>query len=258
MLSSIWVASALCAVAFSAPTLPFKTDSTAGATNILSEYFSLLGSKVQEGRGAAPPVCDLSKAVMPVASPTPLPPPSKGLTLKHVAIGRGTQNYSCPTSDSSVVPAAVGALATLYNASCVASTYSDILAMVPRVALEFNLTSTTQKELVPSNLQISGHHYFTSTTTPFFNLNTPGQDLGDIPCAKNNTASPPANAAVGQNNVGFGAVAWLKLVAKDGATGGLQEVYRINTAGGNPPPTCAGMPSTFEVPYSAEYWFYSR
>ncbi|RFU35742.1 hypothetical protein B7463_g608, partial [Scytalidium lignicola] len=260
MLSSIWVASALCAAAFAAPTLPFKTDSAAGATNmaVLSEYFSLLGSKVQEGKGAAPPVCDLSKAVMPIASPTPLPPPSAGLTLKHVAIGRGTQNYSCATSDSSTVPAAIGAVATLYNASCVASTYADILTMLPRVALEFNLTSTTQRELIPSNLEISGHHFFTTTTTPFFNLDTPAQSLGEAPCSKNNTVSAPANAPIGQNNAGFGAVAWLKLVTKPGATGGLQEIYRLNTAGGNPPPTCAGMPSTFEVQYGAEYWFYSH
>lgn len=56
-------------MAFSAPTLPYETKSTAGATNmaVLSEYFSLLGSKVQAGKDSAAPVCDLSNAVMPTA-----------------------------------------------------------------------------------------------------------------------------------------------------------------------------------------------
>jgi len=260
MLSSVWVVSALCAVALSAPTLPYETKSTAGAANmaVLSEYFSLLGSKVQAGRGQTAPVCDLSNAVMPVASPTPLPPPSAGLTLKHVAIGRGTQNYTCATSDSSSVPATIGAKATLFNASCVASTYPDVFTLIPRVALEFNLSSSTQSELVPSNLQVSGHHFFLTTTTPFFDLDTQNQDLGEVACSKNNTINAPAGSAVGQNNVGFGSVAWLKLIAKSGATGGLQEVYRVNTAGGNPPATCDGMPSSFEVQYASEYWFWSN
>ncbi len=50
----------------------------------------------------------------------------------------------------------------------------------------------------------------------------------------------------------------VRLTGRDGAsgaTGNLQEVYRINTAGGNPPATCEGMKSTFEVQYAAEYVF---
>jgi hypothetical protein len=205
-------------------------------------------------------------------APTALPPPSNGLILKHVAIGRGTQNYTCGT-DPTAAPAAVGALATLYNASCVASAYPDVLAMLPRVALQFNLTGTNQATLSPSNLQISGHHYFTTVTTPLFDLDTPAMSLGIAPAAKNSSVPAPANAPVGQYGVGFGAVPWLKLLAIEGATGNLQEIYRVNTAGGNPPKTCAGMPSAFEVQYSAElvvrllpipshqltcprYWFY--
>lgn len=36
----------------------------------------------------------------------------------------------------------------------------------------------------------------------------------------------------------------------------VKEIYRVNTAGGNPPKTCDGMPTTFEIQYAAEYWFY--
>jgi hypothetical protein len=36
-----------------------------------------------------------------------------------------------------------------------------------------------------------------------------------------------------------------------------KEIYRINTAGGNPPESCTGQKEAFEVEYSAEYWFYA-
>lgn len=62
----------------------------------------------------------------------------------------------------------------------------------------------------------------------------------------------PKGAVVGQGGEGLGAVAWLKLVANDGETTGLKEAYRVNTAGGMQPTTCAGMPATFQVEYSAE------
>ncbi|KAG0651862.1 hypothetical protein D0Z07_1298 [Hyphodiscus hymeniophilus] len=258
MLYSIWMVSALCATALSAPTLTFSSDAAARPVEmkVLSEYFQMLGSKVQEGKKMAQaPVCNMNNAVMPVASPKPLPPPTAGLVLKHVAIGRGTQNYSCGANQTAA-PVALGALATLYNASCVASTYPTLLAMLPNVALQFNLTTTNQATLSPSNLAISGHHYFSNASTPTFNLDTPSLDLGFAPCSKNASVSAPAGAPVGQDNKGNGAVAWLKLLTIDGATGGLEEIYRVNTAGGNPPATCAGMPATFEVQYAAEYWFY--
>jgi len=81
-------------------------------------------------------------------------------------------------------------------------------------------------------------------------------NLGIAPCAKNNTVPAPAGSPVGQNNEGYGAVAWLKLLTRDGATGNIEEVYRVNTAGGSPPPTCSGMPAAFEIQYAAEYWFF--
>jgi hypothetical protein len=186
-----------------------------------------------------------------VSAPTPLPPPSDGLLVKHVAIGRGTQNYTCGTNETAA-PVAIGARASLYNATCLAAAYPDVLSMLPRLALQFNLTDINQASLAPSNLQISGHHYFTNLTTPTFNLDTSSMNLGIAPAAKNSSTPAPADAPIGQYGVGHGAVAWLKLLATEGATGNLQEIYRVNTAGGNPPATCAGMPEAFEVQYAAE------
>src|SRR4030088_1904819 len=100
----------------------------------------------------------------------------------------------------------MGAIATLYNATCVASTYPDLLAMLPNVALQFNLTTINQATLSPSNLAISGHHYFTTPTPPAFNLDTTAMDLGFAPCAKNASVPAPTGALVGQDDTGFGAV----------------------------------------------------
>lgn len=59
-------------------------------------------------------------------------------------------------------------------------------------------------------------------------------------------------------SVTAGSVPWLKLGhLATGETGSIMEVYRMQTAGGSPPATCAGMGSAFEVPYAAEYWFWS-
>lgn len=188
---------------------------------------------------------------------------TEGLVLKHVAIGRGTQNYTCDLSNSTAIPTAVGAVATLFNASCIAATYPDLLNMLPRVALAFNLTNSesgdyadnlvpasTDARMAPGNYMISGHHYFLTTTTPFFNLDTTNGNLGEVPAAKNASVNAPADAAIGQN--GEKAVAWLKLTADQGATGRIQEVYRVETAGGSQPSTCTGMAAQFEVQYSAQ------
>lgn len=103
------------------------------------------------------------------------------------------------------------------------------------------------------NLALTGHHFFANLTTPYFNLDASELQLGQVPTSKINTTNAPTTAMKGLNDVGNGAVAWLKLSARDGATGNLQEVYRLNTAGGSPPATCAGIESTsFEVEYSAE------
>ncbi|KAI9814238.1 MAG: hypothetical protein M1827_003404 [Pycnora praestabilis] len=192
---------------------------------------------------------------MPVA-PTPLAGPTAGLQLSEVLIGRGTQNYTCADSTAQSMPVSIGAVANLYNASCIAGNYPDLLALLPNVTLQLPVPAP-ESTLFPPNIDLVGHHFFTTITEPTFNLDTnTGGNLGIIFSSKNGTTTAPPNSPKGQDDQGFGSVAWLKLVAKNGTVGGYQEVYRVNTAGGNPPATCDGMQPTFEVQYAAQYWMY--
>ncbi|KAI1436015.1 hypothetical protein GGR50DRAFT_263162 [Xylaria sp. CBS 124048] len=247
---------------FAAPTWPHPnwnfTASNTDGRSAVSEYFNLLAEKINAAKHTTvAPVCDLSKAQIPTGATPSLPAPQEGLVLEHVAIGRGVQNYTCDPSKPDAAPTQIGALATLFNASCIASAYPDLLQAFPKLALQFDLPlpATSEDEMMgPTNLLVSGKHFFTNTTTPFFDLNTSRRHLGEAPCAKLDSSNAPSDAPKGPN--GEAAVPWLRLGAESDATGGLKEIYRVETAGGGAPATCQGMPAAFEVQYAAQYWFF--
>ncbi|KAJ6444170.1 F-box domain-containing protein [Purpureocillium lavendulum] len=251
---SIILVSALAATAHAAPAFPgLNLDDVPNPVNALdsmSAYFNAIAAKVQAARLLSEaPSCDLSKAQMPTVTTAPegLLPPAPGLTVRHVAVGRGTQNYTCDVANSTAVPKAAGAVATLFNASCVAALYPDVLDKIPGMAVHFNLTDGDR--LGPTVLAKSGVHYFTDATTAFFDLDTPTLDIGQAPCQKNSSGAAPSTASVGQ--LGDKAVPWLRLTTKEGATNDIKEVFRMTTAGGSAPATCKGMPATFEVQYAS-------
>jgi hypothetical protein len=172
-----------------------------------------------------------------------LPPPDSGLQLKHVAIGQGTQNYTCADSTAASKPLPIGAVATLYNATCAAADAPKLLAALPELALNVAL---------PANIPSSGKHLFLGSS-PFFDIYKP--DLGSTTCKKIAACDAPAGAPKGKGGKGFGSVPWLKLGQVEGDPA-LQNIFRLNTAGGSPPPDCSGQPPNIQVPYSAEYVFF--
>jgi hypothetical protein len=128
--------------------------------------------------------------------------------------------------------------------------------MLPNAALQYPVPSGSS-QLSLDNITLSGHHFFQNTTTPVFNLDTTAkQQFGLIVAEKVASSNAPTGSPKGQADLGFGSVTWLYLQAESGTTNGLQSVYRLNTAGGNPPQTCEGMPAMFTVQYAAEYWFF--
>jgi hypothetical protein len=172
------------------------------------------------------------------------------------------QNYTCNHTSPTSAPALIGALATLYNASSIAATYPDIFSLLPDIALQFSTPANVSGAVSPSGIlgfsdsDVIGHHFFSTPTTPVFDLKAANAQFGEVFGVKAAEENAPSGAPKGQAQVNFGAVPWLKLTAGTGSTGDVMAVYRVNTAGGNPPKTCEGMPSLFTVEYAAEYWFW--
>ncbi|KAI9694772.1 MAG: hypothetical protein M1822_000388 [Bathelium mastoideum] len=191
-----------------------------------------------------------STPVLPVQTPNTLPPLDPGLNLRVIALGVGTQNYSCEETPNwaNSTPATIGARANLYDVTQLFTTNPERIGNITEQALLANdgLNNT-----------LIGEHFFTyvgSTLTPTFDLDghAPAYFLSAV---KADSETAPKAAYEGMD--GEGAVPWLLLTSdSSGLTEGLSEVYRVETAGGAQPATCADKDGPFEVPYSAEYWFY--
>lgn len=153
--------------------------------------------------------CDISNAELPLFKTIPqLPPPSQDHQLRHVVIGRGTQNYTCATDTyGTPIPESAGAVATLYDASCLASNYPDLFHQVSELAEKVDSEALTNladriKDIASVNL-VEGYHYFDETSTPFFDLR---QDYSPNWIATSGIEKVPSPN---------GAVDWLRLGCKD-------------------------------------------
>lgn len=233
---------------------------------------------------------DLSCLTLPTnpSAATPLPAPAAHLKLKHVALGVGTQNYTCAVPGSSTCkPASAGALASLYDigpflASPLGRMFENSLpplALAMYGALSTGERNTAWRALVAqmpgaakqasaSDAMLStaafGEHFFAeveTALTPTWDLlpnanmypNEPSQIMWQG--KKEASADAPPDACKGLH--GEGAVPWLYLSKAASSDAEIEEVFRVVTAGGMQPDTCEGVEGTeIEVKYAAEYWFY--
>ncbi|RHZ61017.1 hypothetical protein CDV55_102352 [Aspergillus turcosus] len=241
----------LMATAFAAP---FFFDNIYDYSDELAEFYSKVSEYIGDAKDVhtATRTCDPSKIALPAfASGLPSPGNQKPL---YVAVGHGTQNYSCATSTAESQPVAIGAVASLYNATCIAANYPGMLDMLPNIAYKLQLPSNSWATLPYANLNLLGHHFFEGST-PVFNLDTTSQrQYGIAFTTKKAQLSAPSSAIQGAN----GAVAWLYLTTITGTVGDYESVYRVDTAAGSPPKTCENQPSVITVPYAANYYFFGK
>jgi len=178
------------------------------------------------------PSCDISNLTQPASA---LKPPTADMTLVMIALGQGTQNYTC-SGNSSAAPTAIGALAQLFDASCALS--SDPTTDTTELG---SIEETAGKASI-------GAHFFVDNTTPDFDIN----GLGNTEAKKSEDANAPNPTKD---------VKWLRLTsqASQGTTSTVKQVYRLNTVGGVAPATCAGKAAgeVFTVAYEAQYWIYA-
>jgi hypothetical protein len=156
------------------------------------------------------------------------------------------QNYTC--ASATAVPVALGAVATLFDGTALVRTSEEAFNHLPPLAVYLPLSALSAPML---SLPVLGHHFFGADGTPTFDLSRKGKILYG---KKTADILAPADASKGP--AGTGAVDWLQLVAKPGFPSvGLQTVYRVVTAGGDPPAACP-REGVVSVQYAAEYWFF--
>ncbi|KAL4876308.1 hypothetical protein BJY04DRAFT_200252 [Aspergillus karnatakaensis] len=250
MRSVLFLTSCLAALSAAAPIYENLYD----FSDDMAEFLGRVSKRIhnRDDQYTAGLSCDASSIALPsFASGLPAP---DGQHPLYVALGRGTQNYTCATSTPASEPVATGAVARLYNATCFAANFPDMIELLPAIAYRMTLPTREYDALPPANLGLIGHHFF-ENKTPVFNLDTtPTRQLGIAKVQKDSDIKAPENAIPGEN----GAVGWLYLTRANGTEGRYSSVYRVDTAGGSPPKTCDGLPAAFTVEYAANYYIYGQ
>ena len=185
-----------------------------------------------------------------------LPAPDDSV-LKYIALGVGHQNYTCANATAQAVPASAGAVAKLYDADPLLQNDQSRVATLPGNALKIYRTLANPPaalSLIPGGYKVLGDHYFSPPLIPTFDLWNGCSGTPKLYAKKANGTKAPDTSVKGTRSEG--AVDWLLLVDAGNSVGGINRVYRVETAGGMAPTTCEGVTGPITVPYAAEYWFY--
>jgi len=177
-----------------------------------------------------------------------------GQAPEYIALGVGTQNYTCSAAGAWV---SAGALADMYDVSCIAHASPTILDKLPSFAL--SLESKLPASVIASIDKLIDHPPFELGVHYF------------IPAASGTGLSPKWDFASSQGNpddyvvaakvgdlpapTGTGDVDWLELSGKSGDL--ANTVFRINTAGGTASGSCTPGAPLLAVEYTAIYWFFA-
>ncbi|KAH9835961.1 Protein of unknown function DUF3455 [Teratosphaeria destructans] len=191
---------------------------------------------------------------------SPLPKPS--CSPKYIAVGLGTQNYTCNATTGKYT--ATGALAQLFDATAYLSnnhdkvdslshTYYNTYTSLPCSKSPSNCVESDDRcedqansHFKPWPLPVLGEHYFTASGTPTFDLHNARSHPFLFSKKAGDVASPRSYD-----------VDWLYLSSNGSSENRvISSVYRVETVGGVQPASCSGT-SSIEVPYSAEYWYYA-
>jgi hypothetical protein len=170
-----------------------------------------------------------------VSGTNTLPAPSANKVLSALSLARGNLSYSCTSGSPASAPFYISQQTQLFDVA-------PLIQYIPTEAAFHSLVaqfySYDYAELTNSSLVCNGEIYthLGKTTVdltghqPFFlHVNA------TIPAPNPQTDSYWAQSL-------SQAYDW--------------EVYRVETAGGAIPTSCAGLGERFEIGYAAEYWFY--
>jgi len=173
-----------------------------------------------------------------------------------VALGFGVQNYTCANTSTYTN---VGAIAELFDVSCLVPTplWSDL----PDAAFSAwsELSNITILEIIAAlralgSPGVLGQHYFVPSATggapsPKFDFTSggvlkPNPDAYVISAKAGDIPSPTSPTDVD----------WLVLNAVQGEL--ADQVFRVDTRGGQPPSSCTPGSPEISVKYAARYFFF--
>ncbi|KAE9404663.1 putative malate dehydrogenase [Gymnopus androsaceus JB14] len=200
-------------------------------------------------------LCDVSFAEINLTG-TKLPAPS--FPPMFIGLGMGTQNYTCQENGTFVN---VGALAELFDISCLYGTrgFEDLPSAAFKAWNNSVNTNVFDSLAVISHHVLKfpftlGQHYYTtnpvtgSGLTPkwdFTSATFAGDSAAFVVGNKTDDVPAPINSAVN--------IDWVYLTNLTGTL--ANEIYRVDTQGGQPPTSCIpGSPEIF-VKYTTVYWF---
>ncbi|KAF8914680.1 hypothetical protein CPB85DRAFT_1375454 [Mucidula mucida] len=168
---------------------------------------------------------------------------------KFVGLGVGTQNYTCADTGAY---ASAGAVATLYDISCIVDT--PMYDSISDIAIDLWTSGSPNPGDVCKNSRINaptvlGQHYFItnpvtgSGISPMWNFGS----AGSVVAAKTGNMAAPT----GSNDVD-----WLALNAVEGQGTLASQIFRVDTREGQPPASCEVGSDPITVKYTALYCEY--
>ncbi|KAF8546712.1 hypothetical protein OG21DRAFT_1517959 [Imleria badia] len=201
--------------------------------------------------------CGLSEARLQVpANQTQLTAPTSSPSF--IAIGLGTQNYTCNATTSTYV--LTGAVAELFDSSCLYGTPAfDTAPGLAYTAWEASTDLATPQDvitslgLIPDPLVLGQHMYVPSPTgsglSPKWDFTSSGGTAGNLDAYVIGVKAgdlPSSNPAVNIDNL------MIKAIKGDLAS----LIFRVQNNGGQAPAGCGTQGANITVKYTAQYWFF--
>ncbi|KAH7317525.1 hypothetical protein B0J17DRAFT_686745 [Rhizoctonia solani] len=183
--------------------------------------------------------CDVSSAKLALPPGIGIP---GGVKPQYIALGFGTQNYTCSSAGAYT---AAGAVADLVDLSCAYTANRDLFDNSETYAYTLYPRWQLVQQALDPYTRIIGKHYFITengSIAPKFDFAQSGK--GYIVSKKIGGVASPK----GSKNVD-----WLELQNTSGSLS--KYVFRVDTVGGQPPASCRPG-QTLAVKYAAKYWFF--
>jgi hypothetical protein len=203
-------------------------------------------------RPTVPTTCSISTAKLSLPSnQTALVPPTSA--PHFIALGVGVQNYTC--NATSLTYTNVGAVAELFDIQCLYGTnvFESITTDVFKAwsIVPSFLTTQAVIAVLGSAPTVLGQHYF----IPNSPAPSPKWDFTSD-AEKGNPEAFVVGASVGSipSPASKDDINWVQLKKVEGEL--ADSVYRVETAGGQPPASCTAGAPLLSVKYTAQYWFF--